>query len=206
MSVSAWRFRHALCNIGLLKHLVALDIDIDCESMDKLILPLITNKSQLKQICIRFPEISSYSMNCLTELNQIEELFIRNIINTRGNILMRDWISKFPILRQISIIDIPITIEELDSIIRKANNLTRAEFKMSNSVMNTFILNGMRSVIDKRPNKLPLQLTLHVNGQNDVTDYEDYMRNQYQSQKVSKTSLHITLTHKGLNFLTFSEL
>lgn len=191
-----YKFNDALRNIGQLEHLTILDIDIDCEPMENLISPLITNGRQIKQLCIRYPEISTYALNCLSELNEINQLHITNVIN-KHRINMTDLIAKFPNLRSVSIIDIPITVEELYLIVRTAQHLMEAEFKMANSIMNIGLLQRMKYLVEKRENRQPLKLVLHINGQNEIDEYKNYIKHLNQSNSL----FFITLTHKGENIL-----
>lgn len=190
------KFNSILHNIGLLKHLIILDIDLDCEPLEKLISPLVFYKSPVEQICIRYSEISTYALNCLSELNKIQVLHITNIIN-RHQCDIYELIIQFPNLRSVSIIDISITIEELNSIIHETKNLVQAEFKMKNSIMNKYLLRSMKYAVEGRENRLPLRLTLHVNGYNDIDEYKNYIKEENQLN----TPFHINLTHKGVNIL-----
>lgn len=186
----------AMRNVGQLKSLSTLDFDIECEPIESLISNLTTNKHQLKHLCIRYGTISAYTIDSLMELSSIEELLITNTIsNTKMDIY--ELITKLPNLRLISMIDTAISMLELAAIVHTAKNLIRAEFKMSNSIMNEFILVNIKHTIERRENKLPLWLTLHVNGQNDIDEFKKYteQKNQNSSQ------LHIYLTHKGVNVL-----
>lgn len=78
---SLFTFNKALRNIGMLQYLSLLDIDIECEPIEKLILNLNSNKRQIKHLCIHYCLISSYGIDCLTDFNALEELFIINTIN-----------------------------------------------------------------------------------------------------------------------------
>lgn len=187
---------NALRNIGLLKSLITLDIDIECESINSLISNLTLNKHQLKHLCVRYTTIFSNTIDCLSELNSLEELLITNTIN-KHPMDIYNLIEKLPNLRIISIIDIPITILELSAIIHIAENLVRAEFKMANNIMNKNILQNIIHTIERRKNKQPLWLILHVNGQNEINEYKNYIKSNNQSNKL----LRIDLTYTGINLL-----
>lgn len=185
----------AMRNVGLLKSLSTLDFDIEYERIETLINNLTTNKLQLKHLCIRYGTITPYTIDSLTQLDSIEELIITNTIsNIRIDIYK--LIEKLPKLRLISMIDTDISMQELGAIVYTAKNLVQAEFKMSNNVKNDFILANIKHSIEKRKNKLPLWLTLHVNGHNDVEAFSRYMERNHNS-----SLLHIRLTHKGVNML-----
>lgn len=187
---------NALRNVGLLKSLSTLDFDIECETIESLISNLTTNRHQLKYLCIRYGTITPYTIDSLTQMISIEELLITNTIsNTKLDIY--ELITKLPNLRLISMIDTAISIQELGAIVYTAENLERAEFKMSNSIINEFILLNMNHTIEKRKSKLPLWLTLHVNGQNDIEEFKKYSKKKNQIN----SSLHIYLTYKGVNML-----
>lgn len=187
---------NALNNIGQLTSLSILDIDIECETMETLISNLTMNKHQLKHVCIRYALIPNDKIDYLSELTSVEELLITNSIG-KTKINIYELIVKLPNLRLFSMIDSAISMQELSAIVRCSKKLIRAEFKMSSSVVNEFILQNMKYTIEKRKNKQPLWLTLHVNGQNDIDEFEQYKKNKNETSSL----LHIYLTHKGVNVL-----
>lgn len=192
----AYGLTNAMRNIGLLKFLTVLDIDIECEAIETLISHLTLNKHQLKYLCVRYTTLNTHTISCLSELNSVEELLITNTINKFPMDIYK-LVVQLPKLRIISIIDTAITIQELAGIVRTAKNLTQAEFKMANNVINEYNLQNMEHTLEQRENKQPLQLILHVNGQNEIDEYRKYILERNQPNNL----LHIKLTYKGINIL-----
>lgn len=94
-------------------------------------------------------------------------------------------------------IDTTITLQELKYIVYTSENLTQAEFKMKDSIMIESILQEMIQIVERRSNKQPLWLVLHVNGVNEIKEYEEYALRKNHSKK----ALQINLTFKGINML-----
>lgn len=149
------KIRNALHNIGQLTSLSILDIDIECETVETLISNLTLNKQQLKHFCIRYALISTFAIDCLAKLASVEELLITNTISNNKLDIYR-LIVKLPNLRLFSMIDTPISMQELCAIVRSAKNLVRAEFKISNNIINEFILQNIKYTVGKRESKQPL--------------------------------------------------
>lgn len=190
-------FIHAIPNIGLLQRLKKLDIDIECEKLDLLLSNLTLNKNQIQHLCIRFAEITPNAIKQLTEMNSLNELIIMNTLS-RQPINIAEIVLKLPNLTFISAIDAPISMRELNIIVFATKNLTKAEFKMKDSIMNETILKSIISTVEKRENHLPLKVILHVNGVNELSEYNEFI----QRNKISVKLLHIILTHRGINELS----
>lgn len=186
-------------NIGSLKYLTKLDIDVSCEPIEHLISRLHSNGHQLKYLCIRYAKITSKTSQVLAELKSLNELFVTDTINEYPlNIL--HLVQSMPNIRTISMIDTAITMRELNSIVYIAKNLTKGEFKMANSIMDENLLQSITHTVENRKNKEPLRLVLHVNGLNKLDEYKNYISQKNRTN----TLLHINLTYKGINTLALS--
>lgn len=189
-------FSNTLSNIGSLQKLKKLDIDIECEKLDILLSGLHMNRNQLEHLCVRFTEVTEYGINLLSEMKTLTELVILHTLS-KNPISVTEMILNLPNLRFISIIDASITIKELNSIVKTLKNLSKAEFRMRNSIMDESMLHSIINTVENRKNKIPLWLVLHVNGINKVDEFEKYIL----ENKYNITSLRINLTHKGINLL-----
>jgi hypothetical protein len=68
--------------------------------------------------------------------------------------------------------------------------------------MNEYLLRSMRNKVEKRENKQPLQLILHVNGFNEIDEYRNYIKTKNLSHKL----FYIYLTHRGVNIIVAPHL